>query len=764
MPSVDPGMNRIGPSNRRGGKGAKGEKEPVALQPGDGKKDKDEAKKQELLTRARKRFERCVSQEADNRKNAVDDLKFKSGEGQWPADVVSQRNFDKRPTLTINKLPTFVNQVVNDQRMNRPAININPVGDRGDPEVAKMYRGLIRAIERHSAADTAYDTAFDSAVSGGFGYWRFMIEYESADSFQKTIVIKRIRNPMTVYLDPSHQEPDGSDARYGFVTETVPRKEFEEDFPDADPMPWNLGGSGEDDKQWVTEHDIRIAEYFEIVTEKRRLVELENGHVGWFDELNDAGKKLEVVNDRWSDFNHTQWYKLTIKDVLEEDEWPGKWVPIVKVTGNEIDIEGKVRLSGIIRNAKSSQLMYNYMRTTGVEIAMLQPKAPWVGAEGQFEGYENDWKQSNTKPTPYLEYRPVDVEGKPAPPPQRQQFQGVNQNVMAEVQAAAQDLQGTTGIRFDATMNERTYDESGRALRELRERGDLGSFHYVDNLARSLRHGGEILVDLIPKVFDTKQIVTILREDDSEEQVQIDPNAPKPSSEGQHPQTHKKLNIFNPTYGKYGVTVTIGPSYATKRIEASESIMGFMRALGPAAPQAIPLIMDLVAKNQDWPESQQISKRLASLVPPQVLAADIKDVPPQLQALLAQMQQQLQAAAAEKAQLVKALTEQQSDRAQRQDEIDKSFEAKLLNTMATFEAKMAAIQQKSEDSTIDRVMAPIQELAAGVQELRGALETPPVEGARRAPDGNYYLPDPDREGKWLMVAAEGRANGAANPS
>lgn len=725
MPSVDTGMTRVGPSNRRGGKGARGDDKPVALQPGDDKQTREEAKKQELLTRARKRFDRCAEVESDNRKNAVDDLKFKSGEGQWPADIVSQRNFDKRPTLTINKLPTFVNQVVNDQRMNRPAININPVGDKSDPEVAKMYRGLIRSIERHSSADIAYDTAFDGAVSNGFGYWRVMLEYEGADSFDKTIVIKRIRNPFTVYLDPAHQEPDGSDAKYGFVTELIPRTEFEEDFPDADPMAWNQGGFGEDYKQWVTEHEIRIAEYFEMETEKRRLVELENGHVGWWDEL-DAGAKLyDVVNERWADWCTMKWYKLTAKDILQEDEWPGKWVPIVKVTGNEIDIEGKVRLSGLIRNAKSSQLMYNYMRTTGVEVAMLQPKAPWIGVEGQFEGHEAQWKQANTKTYPYLEYRPVDLDGKPAPPPQRQVFNAANQNILAEVQAAAVDMQAVTGIRFDATMQERMYDESGRALRELRERGDLGSFHYIDNLARSLRHCGEIMVDLIPKVYDTKRILTILREDDAEEQVQIDPDAQKPFDEGRHPVTGKTLKIFNPTYGRYGVTVTIGPSYATKRIEAAESIMDFVRAMGPAAPQMIPLIADLVAKNMDWPEAEQIAKRLAATLPPNVLMQDgMKDVPPQVQALISQMQQQLEAAANEKTQLIQALTEQQSDRAQRQDEIDKSFEAKLLNTIATFEAKMAAIQQKAEDSAVDRVMAPIGELVGAMQQLRDALAQP----------------------------------------
>lgn len=708
MPKIDAGMNKLPPVTPK----VPGKK----LSP----KEKKEAeqKKQDFLSAVRKKFNRAVTVESDNRKAAVDDLKFKSGEAQWPADVVSQRNFDRRPTLTINKLPTFVNQVVNDQRMNRPAINISPVGDKSDPEVAKMYRGLIRFIERNSQADIAYDTAFDGAVSNGFGYWRIMLDYESPDSFDQEIVIRRIRNPFTVYLDPAHIEPDGSDAKWGFITENIPRKEFEEEYPDADPMPWTDGGFGEDLKNWVGSEEIRIAEYFEIKNEKRTLVELINGHVGWKDEID---TDQQIVDERESDWPTLWWYKLTATDILAKREWPGKWIPIVKVIGNEIDIEGRVRLSGLIRAAKQPQMLYNYNRTLAVELSSLQPKAPFIAAEGQLEGYEQQWKTANIKNNPYLLYQPISLDGHPVPPPQRQQFQGPPAAVLAEVSAAEQDMIGTTGIRFSATLSERMYDESGRALKELRERGELGSFHYIDNLARSLRYCGEILIDLIPKVYERKRIVTILRDDDSEEQVQLDPASPKPFMRGKHPMTAKPMKIFDPNYGKYGVTVTIGPSYATKRIEASESMMAFFRAAAPIAPQIASSMMDLVAKNQDWPDADKFYARLVKMLPPNLLAPEIDDVSPQVSAMIQNLQQQVQALNNEKQQLTIALTEQQSDRAQRERKISNDFEAKLISVLATFEAKMAAIQQKAEDSTIDRVMAPLNELTQGIGELRASI-------------------------------------------
>ncbi|TAL03709.1 MAG: hypothetical protein EPO08_03460 [Rhodospirillaceae bacterium] len=675
LPPVDAGMNKVAPTDLIGGKGEKEDTRLVL-------KLDDE---QELLTRARKRFDQASRAEAENRKAALDDLKFYKGE-QWPADIAAQRNFDQRPCLTINKLPTFVNQITNDVRQNRPAINVSPVGDRSDPEVAKMYAGLIREIERKSVADIAYDTAFASTARAGFGYWRIITEFERASSFNLVATIKRIRNPFTVYLDPSHQEPDGSDANWAFITDMLPRDEFKEEFPDAQQMIWPQGGVGDSMKSWITQDELRIAEYFEIENEKRTLVRLKNGAVGWKDDMNLAlMQRIEIAEERESDCKKVHWYKLTGVECLEERDWPGVWIPIVKLIGDEVDTVGKVQLSGIVRHAKDAQRQYNYWVTSETEMLALAPKAPFVMAEGQDEGYEGEWRTANVRSNPVLHYRMVALDNHPAPPPQRQQPVQVPAGIVNAKQGAAQDMMATTGIRFDATTKDRMYDESGRALRELRRYGDLGSFHYVDNLARSLRHTGAILVDLIPKLYNKRRIETILRENDAEERVVIDPAAPKPMSE-ERDAGGKVMKVFNPTYGEYGVTVTIGPSYATKRIEAAESMMDFVRAM----PQAGQLIMDLVAKNQDWPGAEEMAARLAKALPPNLLMPEMKDIPPQVQAMLASMQQQLQAMAQEKVVLTKALTDQVADREQRERKMELDFEAKVLGVMQKADASANA--------------------------------------------------------------------------
>lgn len=708
LPSVDNAMNRVAPNRLSGGKGSRNDNRFVALgaQPD---------ARQKVLARALKRFDRIATEDSDNRTQALDDLRFYNGD-QWPANIRAQRVVDRRPCLTVNKLPVFVHQVTNDLRQNRPSIMVSPVGDKGDKDVALMYRGMIRAIERDSVADIAYDTAVESAARIGFGYWRILTEFEQPDSFNQIILIKRIRNPFTVYLDPDHQEPDGSDAKYGFITELVPRSEFEDDYPKADPMSWGPRGIGDDQKNWVYQETVRVSEYFEVSEEQRWLVALSNGHIGWEDELSDATKALiqaEEIDverrERKRERKVTR-YKISAVEVLEEQPWVGQWIPIVKVIGDEVDVEGKVTTSGIVRHAKDPQRQVNFWETSYTELVALQPKAPYIMEEGQVEGHETQWKQSNIKNFAYLLYRGVNLGGKPAPPPTRQPFGGVPAGIQQAIANSAQNMMATTGIRFDATKAERMVDESGVAIKELRRSGDLGSFHYMDNLSRALRHTGRILVDLIPKVYDTKRVVTILREDDTEEQVVMDPNAPQPYREqrgaeqppgGMGPASapqqdggaaQKVRKIFNPTYGRYGVTVTIGPSYATKRIEASDSMLQFAKAV----PGVGALIADLIAKNQDWPGSEEMAKRLAKAVPAQLMTPDQKDITPQVQAMLGNLEAQIKQLTDERMQMLEALNSQQADRAQRQDEINKAFEAKMAAVEAKFAEALIKAGQTSE--------------------------------------------------------------------
>lgn len=669
------------------------------------KKPKKEVEK--FLQTCVKRFNKVESAESVNRMKAIEDLKFKAGD-QWPDQIKTSRTTEKRPCLTINKMKTFVHQITNDQRQNRPAINVSPVGDKSDPETAKMLKGLIRQIERTSNADIAYDTGFDSAVSMGWGYWRLITDYEDEDTFDQVIKLQRISNPFRVYMDPDSEMPDGSDARWCFVADVITRDDFEQEYPKADPMPWEEGALGDEYKSWNTASHIRIAEYFCIETKPKRLVALANGHVGFWDDLADSVKAQAEANpesitkDREVQAQTIKWYKITSKEILEEQEWLGKHIPIIKIIGDEVNIEGKMHLAGLIRDAKDAQRMYNFWVTSETELIALAPKAPWIMEEGQIEGHEQRWQQANVKSLPYLLYKGTNVAGKPSPPPQRQQFAGPPAGVVQAKISAAQDMQATTGIRFDATLQERNYDESGKALRELKRVGDLGNFHYVDNLARSLRYTGEQLIDLIPKVYDTPRILTILREDDSEESVKIDPTMGKPHDK-KTLADGRVQRLFNPKLGDYGVAVTIGPSFATKRAEAADSMLNFMKVI----PNSAPLVADLIAKNMDWPGAEEIYARLASQLPPTLQSKNTQNFPPEAKALVNSLTQQLQQMKQEHDKAVALLGDKNADReidkealANEREKIAKDFEAKIAKIHVDMETKFAALN-KSEPGEKD---------------------------------------------------------------
>lgn len=680
-----------------------------------GAKDKEDTKPtgeddDDIRKRAQKRFTRAISYEAENRKAELEDEKFENGD-QWDPDVAKERQTDGRPMISIPRVAAFVNQIANDQRQNRPAINVSPMGDKGDPEAAKIYRGMIRAIERECAADIAYDTGFHHAVAMGEGFFRIVTQWEEGKSFDQVIAVKRIRNRFTVYIDPGAQDPTGADARWGLVTELIPRDQFETDYPDADPMPFNMQGMSEGYKDWIAQNEVRIAEYFELTEESKTLVELDNGWTGYRDELSDdvkqriESKRILVKRQREVKVPRWDWYKLTAVEILERNRWLGFRLPVIRIVGNEIDIEGKVSYSGVIRGAKGAQRVYNSAVTAQVEITGLQPKAPYIMSEGQMEGHEDEWKEANRKNYSVLQYKVDSVGGHPVPPPQRAQPPAPSAGWEVLRQQAAQDMMATTGVRFDPTNSETRVDDSGRAIRELRRSSDLGSFHYVDNLSRALKNAGEQYIDLIPKIYDEKRTVMMLREDDTEERIIIDPDAHAAFSKTKDAKG-KVIKILNPTKGKYAVTVTVGPSYATKRIEASESMMQFAKLL----PQTAALFADLIAKEQDWHLSDVIAARIAATMPPQVLMAGLEDMPPQAQAVIQALDTQLKQTGTQLQSALAALKDKDKDR-----------QVALLKIEHDFESKILAVIQKAEAAFQTHIGDHVRQLSDGVKNLHAEM-------------------------------------------
>jgi hypothetical protein len=578
----------------------------------------------ELLAEARDRYRMCQDADTENRAEALDDLMFlKGGNNQWNADAVAQRTVDGRPIITVNTLPTYLHQVTNDQRMNSPSIKVHPVGDKADIETAKVRQGVIRHIEYDSNADVAYDTSVNSSAAIGFGFFRVVTDWESETSFNQKIVIERIRNALSVKIDPLSIMADGSDMQWCFLECPYSRSEFKRQWPDASASDDTFFSNTDAYVGWLSDQTVLVCDYYRIEKTPATAVLLSNGEEGFKEDLIELPPGVSIVKERKSERSKVMLYQITGCDVLAKTEIKCKWIPVFPVYGDEIDIEGKVTRSGIIRHAKGPAQSYNVMMSAATEEIASRTKAPYIGAEGQFEGHEAEWEQANVRSFPYLEYKATTVDGKLAPPPQRQPMADIPTGYLALAMHSRDNVKATTGL-FDSSLGAKGTATSGIQEREQQQQGDMANFHYTDGLLRTLRHAGRCINCMITAYYDTERVAKIMREDGTVEHATI--NQPSmqqvqgPSGEMIAIQT--VLNDM--TCGEFEVTVSSGPSYSTLRQEAAEGMADNMAK----NPQLWGVIGDLYVKNQDWPGADEMADRIKKTIPPEIKGVEEGEEPP----------------------------------------------------------------------------------------------------------------------------------------
>jgi hypothetical protein len=700
------------------------------------KSSKDDDNKMATM---RHRLQMAQSAYSDSREDELDDLRFMAGspdnQWQWPADVLATRGavqgqtINARPCLTINKLPQHVRQVTNEQRQNRPSGKVIPADDNADVQVAEIFNGVVRHIEYMSDADVAYDTACDNQVTYGEGYIRLLTEYCNDETFDQDIRIERVRNSFSVYMDPTIQDPCGADAEWCFVTEDILRDEYERMFPDASPIStlYSQGVGNDGLSSWLQEDTIRIAEYFYNTYEKATLHLYPDNQTAFSGTPQD--KQLTAmfgkpIRTRIVDRKKVMWMKTNGFDILDEREWAGKWIPVVRVIGNEWEVEGRLHISGLVRNAKDAQRMYNYWTSQEAEMLALAPKAPFIGYGGQFEGYEMQWKTANTTNWPYLEVNPdvTDGAGSVLPLPQRAPPPLPQTGLIQAKMGAADDIKGTTG-QYDASLGMAGNERSGKAILAREKQGDVGTYHYVDNLARAIRHITRQIVDMIPKIYDTQRIARIIGIDGEVSMVKFNPAQPEPVKEIRDQNGGMIEKIYNPSVGTYDVMVTTGPGYMTKRQEALDAMSQILQT----NPQLWAVAGDLFIKNMDWPGAQEMAERFKKILDPKVLSEG--DQSPEMAAAA----QQMEAMTQEMNRMTDIIQNVQDSVAQREVDI-KEYKAQV----DAYDAETKRI------SAVQNSMSPeqIQDIVMGT--IAAAMDTGDLIGGapemREMP--NMELPEP----------------------
>ncbi len=692
---------------------------------------------EEILEEALARFKLVEEAESDIRKLSLEDMRFAAGD-QWDEEIKNARALQKRPCLTINKLPQQIRQVTNDQRQNRPSIKVHAVDDHADPKTAKVLQGLVRHIEYNSSADSAYDTGFEGAVRGGRGFWRVITAYTDPMSFDQDILIKRVLNPLSVYLDPHLKEPDSSDSAWGFVIESLSKDEFKAAFPKADlskQSDWESFGNSA--PGWMSKDSARVAEYFYRTYKTETIVQLSDGSI--------VPKKMlppmlpegvTVVKERNTQVPTIKWCKISATEILEKTDWPGKYIPIVPVYGEELDLDGERILKGIVRDAKDPQRMLNVWKSAETEVIALTPKAPFIAAKGQIEGFEADWETANTHAHSVLEYNPISINGTPMPPPQRQSFEPAVQAITQAAMLAADDIKGATGI-YDASLGNRSNETSGVAIQRRNMQSQTGNFHFVDNLARAQKYTGRIIIDLLPHIYDSARIARTIGEDGEQKLVKLNQPTDELDDEGQ-PVIHD-LSI-----GKYDVTVDSGPSFASKRQEAT----AFMQEMVKSYPATMQIAGDLVMKSMDVPGAQELGERFKKTLAPG-LADEPKEgeqkIPPQVQAQIEQMNQMID-------QLTAKTNEQADTIQQKRVEIESKeriefakIKSNEVIAMATIDAKDSLALLGAEISATKHrldllnIGMPVEDVTMDDQDpaAQGAPQEQPQDFDPQQPDGAY---------------------------
>ncbi len=611
------------------------------------------AEKKSIVELARERYQRAKDANETLRQQAVADTQFVMGDSennwQWPDDVYTARaQVQKKPCLTINLTAQHCNQIINAIRQNRPAGRVLPVDSVADPDTAEILGGLCRSIQSYSNADTAHDIAAEHAIYGGEGYWRVLTEYESETSFDQVITIKPLVNPQLVYIDPDAIEPDRSDARFGFIFEDLSREECKIEFPDLDPSSWAEDG----DRGWVQKDTIRIADYFWCDYEKDTLLLLGDGTTVLKSKLPDGakisagvlslgdGNIIAVKQERETKIKQWYWAKLVGGETepVDKKPWMGSYLPIITVVGKELNVNGKIVRRGIVRDLKDPARMVNYSYSASVETLALQNKVPYLASSEAIEGFEDLWGAANLENRAYLPWNAYDEEGRQLPKPERQAPAVMPTAQVQMLQLSTEEMRAASGQQ-NANFGIKSEAQSGIGIQRLKAQGEIATFHFPDNLARALTYEMRVLIDLIPKVYDTKRVIRILGLDGNESKAILDPDMQQPYGEAQGDEAGEVQKIFNPLMGRYDVAIDTGPSYHTQRQEAADTLT----QLTQSNPQIMQVAGDIVMRSYDFPMAEEMAKRLEKTLPPNLQENQGQpELPPQVQQHMQQMEQQLQ--------------------------------------------------------------------------------------------------------------------------
>jgi hypothetical protein len=578
----------------------------------------DATSKRAIFEEARDRLSIEVEAESENHWAAKADLEFREG-AQWDKQPYTTAEAMNQPEITVNLTDALVRRVVNNMKQQRPRGKAHPVGDGADVAKAAIINGIGRHVEYRSENALAYDVGGEMAVTMGVGYWRLIAEYVAPDSFHRDIRIVPIRNTFSVHMDPSAVMPTGSDAMWCIISSKMKRTEYKRLYPRAPNVAWRDVGKS-DDREWEDKEEIRVAEYFRIRETPAKLILLRGPdgkeYTRYEDEVPDdeglAASKTEKIGERASSKRVVEWFRLGGTEVLEQQIYPGTWIPVIRCEGNAVDIDGKIKRRGMVRTMQDPARMVNYGETAKIKRLGLTPQAPWIAAEGQLEGHP-EWSDTNNTAHPVLEYKAITIPSALGgemllPPPMRQPPAQIEAGFSEFVQDMRLNLLAVAGMQHEPGLDASGQVVSGRALRQRQKVSDQSHFQYYDNQTLAIAHTWRIMLEWIPDVYSEERMQRIIGEDGTPSLIKLNEKVVDPETKALH-EIKNDLSV-----GRYDVVMDTGPGYETKREEGAETLISLL-SVQPLAALVAQMGADLVFRSLDHPYMQELADRITAQTP-----------------------------------------------------------------------------------------------------------------------------------------------------
>lgn len=725
----------------------------------------DDAKPAEndVVGEAKGRFEKAQTAFGGNRTLAIADTQFVLGDSdngyQWPDDIRRARQLEKKPCLTVNITAQHCNQIINNIRQNRPQCKVLPGDAKASKKAAEIYAGMIRGIQAASHADVAHDTAAEHSVYGGEGYWVISTDYETPTSFNQTINILPVENPQLVFVDP-FCGMNKLKAQWGFIFEDISKEEAKRLYGKSgvDPSTW----ANDTARGWFSDNTVRVAKYYYCEHVEDTLYLLADGTTALKSALqakggDEAVKQAQSMADLIEQQTGGKAQRATTRvqwkfcklvgghdKPVEPKDWPGTYLPIIQVVGKEVNVNGEIIRKGVVRDLKDPARIVNYSYTGAIETVALQNKIPYLAAAEAIEGYEKEWKTANTSTAAYLPYNAFTETGELIPPPARQDPPVMPAASVQMLQLSVEQMRAASGQQ-NSNFGIKSEAASGVGIQRLKVQGETATFHFPDNLARALHDEAVILIDLIPKVIDTRRVVQLLGVDGKEDKAVLDPDMESSYSPYQGVTEDDVKHAFNPAVGKYEAVIDTGPSYQTQRQEGADRMM----ELAGRDPMLMQVAGDILMEAMDFPFADKLAERLKKALPPNLQDnGGQPQIPPQVQQHIQQADALIQQLHGELQQCQQELAQAKSGEQQKFNEVlVKAYAAETdritalgvgmtpeqVHMLATQAAMQALSQQSPVQPPGDAPGGPMPP-PQGPQQ--GAMPAQP----NQPPPGGFFMP------------------------